>query len=977
MKHTESSLDKHVKITHGKVKSLLKCTYCGQNYTTRLNLRNHINLVHGRVKGMTGYSTEETEKSRNRTIGGKEITPTHVECGKHFFTKSSLYRHVKEVHCKVKPLFKCAESRLYKHVKKAQANVTPLLKCTECGHNYPTRLKLRNHINLVHRKVKEPLEKCTQCNKTYCDDIKRHIQVVPQRQADEFYCLICITAFSKKLDLDLHLQTVHCQEGSGGSENTSPWVNGDTIEKSANLHSDVMGEHERASVALKDSEENNGMQAEAPFHEPINIYQKEAQKHNNTMTDTTHDKERLFKCTLCMNQFSTSSTSLIQHIKTIHKTSEIFFCLRCSTLITDLMSHRCGVQKQGEAINSDSQPQYSNATKMCADIENGKESQIESQFSPVKDSNIEIEQTIKGLAGNSPLKRNSNHLQLKTNIKQRYDSIFKDICDEGFLKCTECKKHFSTKWNLARHFKSVHQRVKPFCCFTCKKSFSHRYHFNVHLRKGHKQNDALSRQLLTHDHERYTDLISQKKYDDQIKQEMKLGFSFQHGTVKSEIIPSISFHLQPNKELEFQQKVKNEVKVEYMSKQDSSSLQDADLSQTHNRNNKIHNKKKRIRYSEGRKLKTSSYFSEHINTVRHKLRSSLNQTCQKLSHPRSSLISHLHKVKKERKLTKTDPKLACNKKAEAQSIFQQNDKNQIGNGNPNHKHIQNKNSFQSNYLEFINLPFAERIQKMNPFGFYCPDCDRALSTRGSLSRHINANHNKQNIEGHQNINNENRGKPLHNGNNDFEASFKQKNCEIPRNSEKNASKGRNGDIETDAFLNSDGNKKVHAPLCEEELDRLEHSSVSNELGTTCLQVSKDSKKMKNGKDDHIIKQDDSNISKQHYIIKHIIKNIIRQEDSNIVKQCNNKIIKQHDNNIIQQDADSFIKDDNNIIPQDNNIRFKQDNNNIIKQGDIIEIPGELNSEHNNKETVPLPVEMKSAFQQTEGIECERGHPVSA
>ena len=488
-----------------------------------------------------------------------QITIACVGCGNQYFTESGLDKHIKKIH----------------------GNVTPLLKCIDCGLNFTTRLNLRNHINLVHhRRVKEPLEKCTQCNKAYCDDIKRHIQVVPKRQADEFYCLICITAFSQKLDLDQHLQTVHCQEGLGGSENTSRCVNGGTIEKSANLHSDVMGEYERASDALKDSEENNGIQSEAPFHEPINIYHKEAQKHNNnTMTDTTHDKERLFKCTLCMNQFSTRSTSLIQHIKTIHKTSEIFFCLRCSMLITDLMSHRCGVQKQGKAINSQSLPQYSNVTEVPAGIENGREGQVE-------ESNFEIEQTIKGLTGNSPLKHNNNHYQLKTNIKHCNDPIFKDICDEGFLKCAECKKHFSTKWNLARHIKSVHQRVKPFCCFTCKRSFSHRFHFNVHLRKAHKQNCAISRQPLTHDHERYTNLISQKKYNDQIKQEIKPGFSFQHGTVKAEIIPSLSIHLQPNKELEFQQKIKNKVKVEYISKQDSSSLHGANQRQTHDRNNK-------------------------------------------------------------------------------------------------------------------------------------------------------------------------------------------------------------------------------------------------------------------------------------------------------------------------------------------------------------------------------------------------------
>jgi hypothetical protein len=55
--------------------------------------------------------------------------------------------------------------------------------------------------------------------------------------------------------------------------------------------------------------------------------------------------------------------------------------------------------------------------------------------------------------------------------------------------CTQCRKRFGRDFELARHVKNVHSKIKDFPCnhVDCDKAFGSRYKLQFHINTGHNQ----------------------------------------------------------------------------------------------------------------------------------------------------------------------------------------------------------------------------------------------------------------------------------------------------------------------------------------------------------------------------------------------------------------------------------------------------------------------------------------------------------
>ena len=86
-------------------------------------------------------------------------------------------------------------------------------------------------------------------------------------------------------------------------------------------------------------------------------------------------------------------------------------------------------------------------------------------------------------------KANNSIQQGKENIGNEYIAANPD----GTFRCTVCNSVFKQSGNVARHFQTVHEKLKPFECAVCKRYFSSkqilmRHHVHVHEGKQRKCN---------------------------------------------------------------------------------------------------------------------------------------------------------------------------------------------------------------------------------------------------------------------------------------------------------------------------------------------------------------------------------------------------------------------------------------------------------------------------------------------------------
>ena len=115
------------------------------------------------------------------------ITCDFIDCSKTFTTKSSLYRHTKNVH------------------KKEKSH-----QCSQCLEKFSQRSHLIMHIRIVHNKEKP--HACSQCSEKFSrrDHLTKHIGIVHNKEKPHACPQQgCASMFALKLDLKRHMTKIH------------------------------------------------------------------------------------------------------------------------------------------------------------------------------------------------------------------------------------------------------------------------------------------------------------------------------------------------------------------------------------------------------------------------------------------------------------------------------------------------------------------------------------------------------------------------------------------------------------------------------------------------------------------------------------------------------------------------------------------------------------------------------------------------
>jgi len=92
------------------------------------------------------------------------------------------------------------------------------VSCDNCGETFPSKAKLRRHIENKHTKAK-PVKDLRRLECSYCDKTYKSVEIVPLRKhlvkhhpkehlkEKTHFCCVCFHIFEKEQELNVHLET--------------------------------------------------------------------------------------------------------------------------------------------------------------------------------------------------------------------------------------------------------------------------------------------------------------------------------------------------------------------------------------------------------------------------------------------------------------------------------------------------------------------------------------------------------------------------------------------------------------------------------------------------------------------------------------------------------------------------------------------------------------------------------------------------
>jgi len=314
-----------LQLDHSSVHENLKpfeCQISKQCFSKKCNLESHLNREH---KETTERIVEiEADKIQNKTNlvldqsrvdENQQLYQCHI-CTQCFSRKNNLKRHIFLVHKEMALSMEDIEEKIQNtnNLGLHQFGMTKKLKpfkCKLCKHCFSRKYNLERHIQMMHKEKTLPMEdlhdQTQNKNNLKLNQLSRHENLKP------FKCQLCKQTFSQKCNLKTHIHRVHNE-------------------------------------------------AEGPMEE---IEDDKAQNKNNLNLHQSnlHKNLKPFECQICQKSFSTKN-HLKRHRQEVHEKLKPHKCPKCKKCFTrkdDMRVH----MKRRHTINYSERPKILNQDQTC------------------------------------------------------------------------------------------------------------------------------------------------------------------------------------------------------------------------------------------------------------------------------------------------------------------------------------------------------------------------------------------------------------------------------------------------------------------------------------------------------------------------------------------------------------------------------------------------------------------------------------